>query len=152
MLHCSHRTQQLYGNLMFVDLVMCFQLHNGPLPLWRCSVLWGEAGNCDAGRWVLHRWNELCPTFKVLFLWGQHCVTIQKVAGQGQCLLDKVLGQIELLGHRIDHAQIGLMVWEELPEQIPVLLCKLMTCVLVLSLLFLVFFQSIALVLVRAVL
>lgn len=152
MLHCSQKTHQLYGQVKFVDLVMCFQLHNSPLPLWRCSVLWGEAGNCDAGRRVLHRWNEFCPTFKVLFLWGQHCVTIQKVTWQGQCLLDKVLGQIELLGHRIYHTQIRLVVWEELPEQTPVLLCKRMTYVLILSLLFLVFFQSIAPVLVQAVL
>lgn len=152
MLHCSQRTHQLHGKLMFVDSVMCFQLHNGPLPLWRCSVLWGETGNRDAGWRVLHGWDELRPTFKVLFLWRQHRVAIQKVARQGQRLLDKVLGQIELLGHRIYHTQTGLVVWEELPEQTPVLLCELLTYVLILSLLFLLFFQSIAPVLVRAVL
>lgn len=152
MLHWPQRTHQLYVKLRFVDLVMCFQLHNGPLSLWRCSVLRGEAGNRDAGGRVLHRWDELCPTFKVLFLWRQHCVTIQKVAWQGQRLLDQVLGQIELLGHGIYHAQIGLVVWEELPEQTPVLLCKLMTYVLILSLLFFIFIRSIAPFLVRVVL
>lgn len=152
MKRCSQRTHQRYSKLTFVDSVMCFQLHNGPLPLWRRSVLWREAGNCDAGGWVLHGWDELCPAFEVLFLRGQDRFAIQKVTRQGQGLLDEVLGQVELLGHRIYHTQIGLVVWEELPEQSPVLLCKPVTFLLKLPLLFLVFFQSIIPVLLRAVL
>lgn len=130
---------------------MCFQFHDGPLPLWRCSVLRGEAGHCDAGGRVLHGRDELRPAFEGLLLWGQECLRVQTVTWQGQCLLDKILGQIELLGHRIYHAQIGLLVWEELPEQAPVLLCKLTAFVIVPSLLFLLCFQSNIPVLVRAV-
>lgn len=116
--------------------VMCFQLHNGPLPLRRCSILRGEAGHCDAGGWILHGWDELRPAFESLFLWGPECLRVQTVTWQGQSLLDEVLCQIELLGHRIYHSEIGLMVCEELPEQTPILLCKLTAFIDVLSLLF----------------
>lgn len=135
-----------------VQSVMCFQFHDGPLPLWRCCILWGEAGHCDAGGRVLHGWDELRPAFEGLLLWGQECLRVQTVTWQGQRLLDKVLCQIELLGHRINHAQIGLMVWKELPEQAPVLVCKLFAFVFAPScLLFLFHFQSNIPVLVRAV-
>lgn len=131
---------------------MCFQLHDGPLPLRRCSILWGEAGHCNAGGRVLHGRDELRPAFKGLFLWRQACLRVQTVTWQGQSLLDEILGQIELLGHRVYDAQVGLVVREELPEQAPVPLCKLTAFVLVPSLLFLLCLQSIIPVLVRAVL
>lgn len=131
---------------------MCFQFHDGPLPLWRCSVFWGEAGHCDAGGGVLHGRDELRPAFEGLLLWGQEGMWVQAVTWQWQCLLDKVLGQVELLRHRVYDAQTGLVVCKELPEQAPVLLCKLTAFVIIFSLLFFACLQFNISVLVQAVL
>ena len=131
---------------------MCFQFHDGPLPLWRRSIFGGEAGHRDAGGGVLHGRDELRPAFEGLLLRGQEAVWVQAVTWQGQRLLDKVLGQVELLRHGVNDAQIGLVVWEELPEQAPVPLCKLTALVIVPSLLLFLCLQFNFPVLVRAVL
>lgn len=148
----SQRRRRLSRRLSSVQSVMCFQFHDGPLPLRRCSVFWGEAGHCDAGGGVLHGWDELRPAFEGLLLWGQEGLRVQAVTRKGQCLLDKVLGQVELLRHRVYDAQIGLVVWEELPEQAPVPLRKLIAFVTVPSLLFFLCLHFNFPVLVRAVL
>lgn len=102
-----------------------FQLHDGPLALWGGGVLRGEAGHRDAGGRVVHGRDELGPALEALLLGRQDGrLRIQAVARQGQRLLDEVLGQVKLLGHGVDHAQGGLVVREQLPEQAPVLLGK----------------------------
>lgn len=105
--------------------MVCFQLHDGPLALRGRSVLRGEAGHGDAGGRVLHGRDELRPALEALLLRGQEGLRVQTVTRQGQRLLDEVLGQVKLLGHRVYHAQGGLVLREELPEQAPVLLGKL---------------------------
>lgn len=99
---------------------MRLQLHDGPLPLRGGGVLRGEAGHRDAGGRVLHGRDELRPALEGLLVRGQEAPRVQAVAGQRQRLLDQVLGQVELLGHGVNDAQVGLAVREKPPEQAPV--------------------------------
>ena len=117
---------------------MSLQLQDGPLSLRGSSIFGGIASDGDAGRGLIQRGDELSPALEALLLVRQEGVIGQTVARQRQRLLDQVLRQVQVLRHRVDDTQTGVLLGQQLPQQVPVPLGKSAVPTLILHLVLLV--------------